>query len=61
MIHELDGGQYQAALLNFAAHPIAADVTSRFLAPGAAITDVSTGRPSGAPAAGIRSRSFSKP
>jgi trehalose synthase len=52
MIHELDGGQRQATLLNFAAHPIAADVTSRFLAPGAAIIDLSTGRTIGRPSRG---------
>jgi trehalose synthase len=41
MVHELDGGRLQATLLNFSARPVAADVTSRFLPPGAAIRDVS--------------------
>jgi trehalose synthase len=41
MVHELDGGRLQATLLNFSPRPVAADVTSRFLPPGAAIRDVS--------------------
>jgi len=40
MIHELDGGRLQATLLNFSAQPLAADVTSRFLPPGAVVSDV---------------------
>jgi trehalose synthase len=41
MVHELDGGRLQATLLNFSARPVAADVTSRFLPPGALIHDAS--------------------
>src|SRR4051812_37080741 len=44
MVHELEGGQLQATLLNFSALPVEADVTSPFLPPGATVTDAATGR-----------------
>jgi hypothetical protein len=43
MIHELDGGVVQIALLNFSASPVTGDVTSRFLLPDAVVVDMGTG------------------
>ena len=41
MVHEVEGGRLQATLLNFSGRPVAADVTSQFLPPGAVVSDVS--------------------
>ena len=41
MVHEVDGGRLQATLLNFSAWPVAGEITSQFLPPGAVIHDVS--------------------
>jgi trehalose synthase len=44
MIHELDGQHVQATLLNFSAHHATGHITSEFLQPGDAVTDLMTGK-----------------